>query len=1270
MRRYQWLIGAILLLLAGVFGFSLAASGATHAQVVDTGGKTQPATGKITSSGPAGGVHAALPAPARPNVVLYDQYNNAGLNASLSQEFEPANATFSSQVGDDFVVPAGQTWNITEVDAQGAYFNGAGPATSFNVFFYSNSGTLPGTPVYTATAQTYTGGPTDFVVNLATPAVLAGGQTYWVSVQAVMSFTQGGEWGWQDRSVTSNSPSAWRNPGGGFGVCPSWGVKTVCIPGSGPDAVYRLVGTVGAQGTATATATGTPPTATPTAVATATACAVSYTTSQATATIIPGTVDIGNHCDDCVTGVTFPFPVTFYGVNYTAANASSNGNLQFGGTSTSLGAACLPNPSFTAPTLFLYQDDLNTLTPANCPGGCGIWSATLGTAPNRTFILEWRTYYFGRTGNSNEELIFNENSPVISMVYGPNADNGAQETSGVQRSATGPFTQFSCLNATLTNTLKVNYTPSACGTPTATPTGGVPTATATRTTTAVATPTCGAGGAPGPWTNAAPYPRTIVRYAFAQANGNFYVLGGVSDGSRVTDVNMYNPATNTWTARAPIPFASEAPTAAYYNGKIYLAEGDTGNQLGIYDIASNTWTAGAPTLHADNYGAASGAGNGKFYVVGGGTAGPSTTVQVYDIATNTWSMGTAAPSPFFMAGYTQVGQYLYIVGGYGSAPSNSGVPGSVMSKSRPQAPDANSAATMRLDLNSGTMTTGPAWTMARADFALASDGANLYAIGGDTTGGGYFDSSSEVDQLSLGAWPAGTWAVSPPALPAPLQAQQAGFYGAGAIWSVGGLDSSFTFHNTNQYRTTGAVPCQGTPTVTPTAGAATVTRTATRTATPGAGGTPVCPPPAPVVGSITTSDPTQTNRLFRGGVASACGAPNTPGAPIGGTYHYDAYTYTNNSSSQICVTATLDTACSGTNFIYAGAYLGSFDPNNITANLIGDLGTSPNPSGSFGFNVPAGANFIIVVSEVTANAGCSAYTLTVTTNATCTAVTPSATTVPPTLTATTVPPTLTATTVPPTLTRTAVPPTLTATRTAPAATGTAPAATATAPAATNTPVATETPCTITFTDVQPSDYFYEPVRYLYCHGVISGYADNTFRPYNNTTRSQMVKIVVLGFNKPIATPTAGGYTFADVPPSNPFFSYIETAASLNIVSGYTCGTVPGEPCDDQNRPYFRPYANVTRGQLSKIDVVAAGWTVINPATQSFADVFPNTAFYTFVETAYCHGIISGYNCGGPGEPCDPQSRPYFRQFNDATRGQIAKIVYLSITNPPGSCATP
>ena len=105
------------------------------------------------------------------------------------------------------------------------------------------------------------------------------------------------------------------------------------------------------------------------------------------------------------------------------------------------------------------------------------------------------------------------------------------------------------------------------------------------------------------------------------------------------------------------------------------------------------------------------------------------------------------------------------------------------------------------------------------------------------------------------------------------------------------------------------------------------------------------------------------------------------------------------------------------------------------------------------------------------------------------------------------------------------------------------------------------PCTpVSFSDVHPSDYFYTPVAYLAAHGIISGYADGTFRPYNNTTRAQQVKIVILGFGKPVATPTAWAYTFHDVPPDAPFFDVIETAAADGIVGGYGCGG-PGEPCD-------------------------------------------------------------------------------------------------------------
>ena len=222
---------------------------------------------------------------------------------------------------------------------------------------------------------------------------------------------------------------------------------------------------------------------------------------------------------------------------------------------------------------------------------------------------------------------------------------------------------------------------------------------------------------------------------------------------------------------------------------------------------------------------------------------------------------------------------------------------------------------------------------------------------------------------------------------------------------------------------------------------------------------------------------------------------------------------------------------------------------------------------------------------------------------------------------------------------------------------------------TASPSPTATLCPVQFSDVTPADYFAGPVRLLACRGVVSGYADGTFRPYLDTTRAQQVKIAVLGFGLPLRTPVAGGYTFADVPPDDPFFAVVETASAAAIVSGYTCGG-PGEPCDAAGRPYFRPGAGVTRGQLAKIVVATAAWPLIMPADPSFTDVDPASGFYRFVETAICRGILSGYACGGPGEPCDGAARPYFRPAADATRGQIAKIVAGAITAPAAPCPAP
>src|SRR4029077_4318534 len=130
-----------------------------------------------TSSGPANRRPLRiLPAPKGVQVVLYDQYDNAGSFSTGSQNFEPGNDPFDDFTADDFVVPGGETWNIFEVDVLGTYFNGAGPADSFNVFIYQDSGGLPGAQVYSATDQSYTTADNlNFVVNLVSPAVLSEG---------------------------------------------------------------------------------------------------------------------------------------------------------------------------------------------------------------------------------------------------------------------------------------------------------------------------------------------------------------------------------------------------------------------------------------------------------------------------------------------------------------------------------------------------------------------------------------------------------------------------------------------------------------------------------------------------------------------------------------------------------------------------------------------------------------------------------------------------------------------------------------------------------------------------------------------------------------------------------------------------------------------------------------------------------------------------------------------------------------------------------------
>ena len=254
------------------------------------------------------------------------------------------------------------------------------------------------------------------------------------------------------------------------------------LSGSAPIESFGLVGNwlIRADGnTGGPTPTGTP---SPTPTATINPCAT-YNTTTGTGTITPGDTDIGNNCDDCVTAITFPFPVSVYGQTFNSANVSSNGSLDLTGTQAPFTHACqvLPNTLWSR-AILPYQDDLRTDANTGCsgfPGGnCGVFTSVTGTAPNRQFNIEWRAVHFADTTTSaNFEVVLNESLTSFDVIYGATSDSGLDETSGVQAGPGGPATTFSCGTATLTSGLKVTYNCAAGGaSPTPTPTAtGSPT---------------------------------------------------------------------------------------------------------------------------------------------------------------------------------------------------------------------------------------------------------------------------------------------------------------------------------------------------------------------------------------------------------------------------------------------------------------------------------------------------------------------------------------------------------------------------------------------------------------------------------------------------------------------------------------------------------------------------------------------------------------------------------------------------------------------------
>lgn len=179
------------------------------------------------------------------------------------------------------------------------------------------------------------------------------------------------------------------------------------------------------------------------------------------------------------------------------------------------------------------------------------------------------------------------------------------------------------------------------------------------------------------WTAKAPMPVGLHHVGIGVAGGRLYVIGGyrqsgLSVWHPVATVYAYDPDTDTWAERAPMPTARGALSVTEHEGKLYAIGGYDGTAnsaaVEVYDPVRNLWTSRAPLPTPRDH-LATATLSGKVYAIGGRVDGDYrrnlSVTEVYDPVADRWKR--AADLPTARSGITAsvVGGRIYVFGGEG-----------------------------------------------------------------------------------------------------------------------------------------------------------------------------------------------------------------------------------------------------------------------------------------------------------------------------------------------------------------------------------------------------------------------------------------------------------------------------------------------------------------------------------------------------------------------------------------------------------------------------
>ena len=168
----------------------------------------------------------------------------------------------------------------------------------------------------------------------------------------------------------------------------------------------------------------------------------------------------------------------------------------------------------------------------------------------------------------------------------------------------------------------------------------------------------------------APIPIGVVQCAGAVVGSKIFIMNGYAAGAVTRNVQMYDVETDKWTALANSPFASVYGAAAAVGSDIYLAAGYTGSVFlttaykGTWDGTTLTWKA-LPNYPQAAQRLGAGVINNKVYFCCGALPDALDKVYTFDVTANKWVASYSIPFATYNTSHIPGdGISMYFISGY------------------------------------------------------------------------------------------------------------------------------------------------------------------------------------------------------------------------------------------------------------------------------------------------------------------------------------------------------------------------------------------------------------------------------------------------------------------------------------------------------------------------------------------------------------------------------------------------------------------------------